>query len=359
MNASCSTHCRRTTCGELYKQRKVNCMEIASVGCVCDGCCWRTLRNEKAKPLSPELSLNASQNNRVRDILRPAGGTIFSDASDAQDTASTIDLTKCPPVLMATMLLSNVTRRVQMFAQHQKLVNLTRLPAFDATDHELILGIWRATGVRHNPPGTDSFLGFQRSYGGLACVLAHTNALRWQVANRVPFMLRMEDDLIIMPKTIRFQQQLSCLLTRYLKGGRMTQFSVEERRIRRYGVYDSIHYNLGTGGPNLGSEAYLTSLEGAENTLRFLCEKGVFSGADFIFNPRNTTLHVGKKTSKLIFVNSPRGAAAGGHIKTTGHFDASAWKKESAEWPLKRCMQHGRGGLPAGPVSPSGPVERR
>ena len=278
---------------------------------------------------------------------------VFNKLVHAELAASTVDLQSCPPVTMASILLRRAPERIRVFRRNQRYLkemnmtmNLTWVGALDGSNHTRFREFWRQSGVRFDP---STERGWMRSYGAVSATLSHLNALRWQVHNRLPFVLRMEDDIYfrstfrpVYASSTLFLQRLSCFLTRFLKSAQRRARRVHVAPPRAFAGFDVIHFNFGNGGVGVGADVYLSSLEGAANELRHYCTTGITNGFDLMTNHRPNVLHVSKMTTTALFERKNLPSGGGSVVIRTGHLsrdDLRAMRHESSLWPLARCLQ--------------------
>jgi len=265
--------------------------------------------------------------------------------SDAKRAASTVNLSSCPPVAVGAILLERVASRAQNFHRNNRKLNMTlmRLMALDGSNHSDFLKFWRESGVRLNP---EIMRGWMRSYGAVSATLSHLEALRLQVHTSMPFLMRLEDDIEILDAS--FLQRLNCHLTLYLKP--LSRPSTESENIgvhEEFRGFDAAHFHFGPGPVGVGADVYLTSIRGADSQLRRICKMGIYNGFDFMTNRQARSsqrggirvLHIGKATSIAIFKRQNPPTGKGSIVKGLKHFNLSALRDESANWPPERCMQ--------------------
>lgn len=236
----------------------------------------------------------------------------------------------CPTVRYAAMVLKRAGDRVLIFKQNRNLMraasaDMVRFDAVDGIDHAAALRTWRELGVRYVSQHPKQL----RSFGALACTLSHLRLLRWQVQNRVPLVVALEDDVQIVNAT-RFAL-LACHGAKYMHR--------EPYRLIRYG------YN---------SEFHLYSIEGAKRVLRSYCRNGIVDNADDALEryERPPRAKAATSSSSAGAGGAPPLRAAylpvnalgiwrvfgGGHsrgyIARTGHFlNSTQIRLESAAWP--------------------------
>jgi hypothetical protein len=278
-------------------------------------------------------------NINLTKIILKSRRTIFDNLEAARAAAQSMDLQSCPNITYATMLLNTSRMRVELFDAHSTFLNLTKLPAVNGQNHEVVQELYQSAGFRLDPDGFGGMRGWMRNYGSLACTLGHLSSLRWQLHHRVSFMLKFEDDLIINRHHLDLLRRLNCYLTRFLKGSHSAQYAdgyMMQGHPIKYGSYNMVHYHLGDGGIGVGGEAYLTSLAGAEATLRAICKTGILNGFDFMVNLRPETLHTLKAVSLALF---RKGKSSGnGEIRNTSFYNGYEWRNASRNWPLQRCI---------------------
>ncbi len=243
------------------------------------------------------------------------------------NVADSVNLSNCPPQVMASILLENVPTRVELFYKNRLAMqraggNMTYFAALDGSNHTKFLEFWRTLGFRLNPKTTR---GWMRSYGAVSATLSHLNALRLQVENRIPYLLRLEDDIYIQdPLRIR---QLCCYLNPYLLNDKFRPFN-------------AIHFNMGgMGSPNIGADVYLTSINGARQELRRLCMDGIYNGFDFMVNPQRSTMHVASVTSRILFRRKNAPSGHGSVVTRLKHFKLDLLVNESSNWSFNKCLR--------------------
>lgn len=105
------------------------------------------------------------------------------------------------------------------------------------------------------------------------------------------------------------------------------------------GVHGSVaHFHFG-GIIGVGADAYLSSLEGAREHLRFVCAKGIFSGFDLMVNGLNSTMHVARHVTDSLLRRNNAPSGQGSYVTTLKHFNLSALMAESRAWPAERCLR--------------------
>ena len=247
---------------------------------------------------------------------------IFTNATDARLAADATDSRVCPPVTFAALLLKGQSDRVKIFERNRKVLDMVALPALDGSNHSGFMAYWRRSGFRLTP---NFNRGWIRSYGAVSATLGHLNALRWQVENRVPYLLRLEDDMLITPTSVPFLNKLLCNVTGYLDQENGTRFSVA-------------HFNFGNGNHRIGAEMFFTSWKGAASELRRICTRGIYDGFDFMTNLQVSTLIVGKKTATQLAEMTNSASGKGSYVTKLKHFNLTALMKESSDWPVERCL---------------------
>ena len=277
---------------------------------------------------------------------------IFGGTSSPQKTqeivnASMVDLRSCPPITVASLLLDRHAGRLRTYDANRRHMNITKLRTLDGSNHSAFMRFWRLSGVRF--PAMKHH-GWLSSYGAVAATLGHLNALRWQVHNRLPFLLRAEDDIYFRSRHdySKHLRSFMCFLTRYLTASRDNN----ERAFR------VIHFHFG-GAIGVGADVYLTSLDGAARELRRLCGTGIYNGFDYMANVPNTTLHIGKAGTDAFVKRTNPPSGRGSVVTQLNHFNLSELQQESASWPLERCLRWAgvdEGGATSAPPSSS---ERR
>mmetsp|Transcript_22562 Transcript_22562/g.71565 ORF Transcript_22562/g.71565 Transcript_22562/m.71565 type:complete len:287 (+) Transcript_22562:152-1012(+) len=270
----------------------------------------------------------------VDAVLAGRASSLFGNSSRARQAAAAMNLSKCPPMKAVSILLERAADRTEMLELNRKRMGkmMGRFPALDGSNHTHFEEFWRWLGFRLNPA---TFRGWMRSYGAVSATLSHLNALRWQVQERLPFLLRLEDDIYILDA--HFLKGLSCFLTRFL---------IDRRRLdgeRTAGLFDVVHFHFGPGPVGVGADAYLTSMEGAANELRRFCARGIYNGFDFMTNTqRHAVLTVGKQTTTSMMRRKNAPTGKGSVVRVMAHMNMSqlrAWTNESASWSLSRCMR--------------------
>ena len=247
---------------------------------------------------------------------------LFSNATDARLAADATNAHACQPVTVAVLLLNGQPNRVKIFEENRKVLDAIALPALDGSNHSDFMAHWRRSGFRLTP---NFNRGWMRSYGAVAATLGHLDALRWQVQHHVSYVLRLEDDMRIIPTSAPFLKKLLCNLTGYLDQQNGTRFSVA-------------HFNFGNGNHRVGAEMYLTSRRGAASELRRICTRGIFDGFDFMTNLQPSTLTVGKKTATQLATMTNRASGKGSYVTKLQHFNLTSLKRESSDWPIGRCL---------------------
>uniref|UniRef100_A0A7S3BZ81 Uncharacterized protein n=1 Tax=Haptolina ericina TaxID=156174 RepID=A0A7S3BZ81_9EUKA len=256
---------------------------------------------------------------------------------NASKVLTAISARACPPVSATVLLYADDDERVQLFRRNQALVpELTSFSSVNGMDHAQVLCTWRELGVR--------FVKQQqgRSFGALACTLTKLLALRWQVRNKVPFMIMLEDDVRINNATLF--HTLSC-------------FGVQEILWRRRKRVLSTATNNGTefyeafpwgAHPrqrgefiqfmDLG-EVYLSSLEGARTVLMHLCNVGIIDNADNLLS-HHMALHINSKWKHSMRTFALHARPGVGNIRKTGHFlNSTELAQESRNWDRGSCMR--------------------
>jgi hypothetical protein len=188
------------------------------------------------------------------------------------------------------------------------------LPAPDGVLHaEEVLSRWRQLGIRFVSANPKQ----RRSYGALGCTISHLSALRWQVRHALAFMLRLEDDVKVTNASLL--RRVVCVATRYLT----------ERLPTEPRLLDTVRFGLSGA---IGSEAQMTSLEGAKAILREFCLHGITDNIDYMLNDRPGTLRITAAMSIRLFrLLRPSGK---GHIR-----------KESGPCHERHCAQNGELGM--------------
>ena len=259
--------------------------------------------------------------------------SILSNETDAFAAAEAVDLESCPRIAVASLLLDRQAQRLLVLETNRKdVVNVTRLRALDGSNHEAFLKFWRQSRVKLIE-GARYTGGWMTSYGAVAATLGHINAMRWQVYHRLPYLLRLEDDILMSHAADKRVQhahryrKLMCYLTRYLKAARGDPNGVRV-----------VHFHW--GGPiGVGADVYLTSLEGAALELRRICSSGIYNGFDYMTNWAYSTMHVAARTSHAFFARTNPPSGKGSYVTQLSHFNLTALMKESARWPLAECLQ--------------------
>ena len=263
------------------------------------------------------------------------------NTSSALIAASMVAVERCPPMLIGPILLERVPARVAIFESNKRLLEsaggaMTSLPALDGSNATRFLEFWRASGYRL-AAGTKKARGWMRSYGAVSATLSHLDAMRGQLSRRVPYLLRLEDDIHIVNASL--VRALGCFATRYLR----TSEAAARGNDAAFGGFDAIHFNFGgPGGMSVGADVYLTSIAGARAQLRRLCTTGIYSGFDFMTNKDLGVLHVATTATRLLFRRQNAPTGKGSVVKGLRHFNYSELRDESAGWGVGRCMQWSR-----------------
>jgi hypothetical protein len=147
-------------------------------------------------------------------------------------------------------------------------------------------------------------------------------------------MLRLEDDVKVTNASLL--RRVVCVATRYLTERLPTEprLRTEQTRPERP-VLDTVRFGLSGA---IGSEAQMTSLEGAKAILREFCLHGITDNIDYMLNDRPGTLRITAAMSIRLFrLLRPSGK---GHIRKAAHaMNGTALKTESWAWGNATCLQ--------------------
>jgi hypothetical protein len=227
---------------------------------------------------------------------------------------------RCKPHFV--MMLMNRTDRISIFKRNQKRTpDIVSVPAVDGVDREGALNYWRELGIRfHQLHGSQP-----RSFGAFACHLSYLRALRYQVDQRIPLMLTIEDDVVLGADA----EMAACAAERQMRSSLFTRSTNH----RRFGLV-----SFGDWG-----EAILTSLHGARGVLSYYCDRGIVTNKDYQLAAykgalKLSTRHLGNRSAHVFDLVRAGGL---GHIRETGHFlNGTKLRLESAHWPRPPWCPH-------------------